>query len=539
MWDLSSYSHISFLVSLLSFIIYLEHMPHRIKKRQAKIQAKRKNTPWRQFVMEIASRDNLTFHKHQWVVTKYPNTKRTWKIISHKKYQNNLNQMVAIQDQWSFFENFRKLRLSFKHRPTIQQGLNENSVYSEMAFWVKNAYLSFTIWVDSENICTSNICYNNCKHVFSSTEVINYGENVYMSRSIFSSSDIFYSCAIKDSNNIRFSSNLIWCSHCIWCSDLQNASYQIKNVQYSKQEYHAHAEKLLHQKNKYTTWHDTMQKKYFNYGNENIEKATSIIVSQDVSHGHGVSYLQGWRNVIFVHGVDRAEHMYDVFDGWSTVSTHFYWVYNAGNLSNHLYCCADIDSSSFLYYCYDLEGCSYCLWCIWLINKSFCIFNKQYTKDERHHEVDKIFTQMEQEWTLWDFFPWSLNPFYFNDTAAYLINDSFTKEEVEAQWYMRRDNNIHVDIPDWVEVVSIDELDTYEWRMLGTQFLASSTDRSIPSWAIRHINPSILKKAIKDEDGNIYRLVKMERDFLIKHWLPIPRKHRLERIKGHVKMSEK
>jgi hypothetical protein len=40
---------------------------------------------------------------------------------------------------------------------------------------------------------------------------------------------------------------------------------------------------------------------------------------------------------------------------------------------------------------------------------------------------------MEKEGTLGDFFPGSMNPFYFNDTAAYLIDDSFTKEEVTAK----------------------------------------------------------------------------------------------------------
>ena len=40
-----------------------------------------------------------------------------------------------------------------------------------------------------------------------------------------------------------------------------------------------------------------------------------------------------------------------------------------------------------------------------------------------------------------------MNPFYFNDTAAYLIDDSFTKEEVEAEGYLWRDEPIKVDIP--------------------------------------------------------------------------------------------
>jgi hypothetical protein len=34
---------------------------------------------------------------------------------------------------------------------------------------------------------------------------------------------------------------------------------------------------------------------------------------------------------------------------------------------------------------------------------------------------------------LGSFFPPIMNPFYFNDTAAYLIDPSFTKEEVTAK----------------------------------------------------------------------------------------------------------
>jgi hypothetical protein len=40
---------------------------------------------------------------------------------------------------------------------------------------------------------------------------------------------------------------------------------------------------------------------------------------------------------------------------------------------------------------------------------------------------------MEQDGTLGEFFPATMNPFYFNDTAAYLIDPSFTKEEVVAK----------------------------------------------------------------------------------------------------------
>jgi hypothetical protein len=40
---------------------------------------------------------------------------------------------------------------------------------------------------------------------------------------------------------------------------------------------------------------------------------------------------------------------------------------------------------------------------------------------------------MNEDGVLGDFFPATMNPFYFNDTAAYLIDPSFTKEEVIAK----------------------------------------------------------------------------------------------------------
>jgi hypothetical protein len=51
------------------------------------------------------------------------------------------------------------------------------------------------------------------------------------------------------------------------------------------------------------------------------------------------------------------------------------------------------------------------------------------------------------------------------------------------------------------------------------------------------IDPTILKKVIRDEEGNVYRVIKMEYDFLMKYGLPLPRKHWLERIRGHFRVK--
>jgi len=55
-----------------------------------------------------------------------------------------------------------------------------------------------------------------------------------------------------------------------------------------------------------------------------------------------------------------------------------------------------------------------------------------------------------------------MNPFYFNDTAAYLIDDSFTKEDVDKDNYLRRDDEIKVDIPQNADIIIIDELSHYQ-----------------------------------------------------------------------------
>jgi hypothetical protein len=53
----------------------------------------------------------------------------------------------------------------------------------------------------------------------------------------------------------------------------------------------------------------------------------------------------------------------------------------------------------------------------------------------------------------------------------------------------------------------------------------------------RRIDPEILKVIIQDEHGNVYKIVKMEYDFLMKHGLPLPRKHWLERMKLNFRIN--
>ena len=107
-------------------------------------------------------------------------------------------------------------------------------------------------------------------------------------------------------------------------------------------------------------------------------------------------------------------------------------------------------------------------------------------------------------------------PFYFNDTAAYLIDKSFTKEEVTQLGYLWRETNNNVDIPPNAEVIDVKDLGNYQ---------------GYDNEGHRKIDPQIVKKVIRDSKGEYYRIIPMELEFLQKYALPLPELHRLERIR--------
>ncbi|PID34993.1 MAG: hypothetical protein CR971_00545 [candidate division SR1 bacterium] len=74
-------------------------MPHRLKVRQEKIQNKRRQTPWREFVKEIASWIPVNLYKVNGDITRYPETKRKiGKLVSLSEFagkrDNNIREDI-------------------------------------------------------------------------------------------------------------------------------------------------------------------------------------------------------------------------------------------------------------------------------------------------------------------------------------------------------------------------------------------------------------------------------------------------------------
>ena len=527
-----------------------------LQARQEKIQNKRKQSSFRDFLLEVASRYTINLHRNQWQLARYPNNDRTVHIIPEKEYAALGNQVndLHYDNNRPFFEQFRDLRLRHKHPHQLTFKQNENADFADVVFGVKNAYLSFTLGNQAENIAYSTVVYTHCNDIYNCVKVTNNSQNIYYCKSVTQSFNVFYSRYINNSSDIRFSSNLTGCKECLFCDNLVNQQYCIENVTYEKDIYLQKKTEILNQKDKFDSYFARVSNTATNYDADNCQ-GEWVSFSSNIENGYYVTRATNGRNMMFVDGINHANNYYDVFEA-GVNSDDFYAVSNAGTGSNHLYCSRQVESSSHLFYCYYMEHCSYCLGCIWLKNASYCILNKQYSKDERHDLVDQIFSTMEEKWVLWLVGPGWINPFYFNDTAAYMIDDSFTKEEVTKLWYLRRDEPIKVDIPADAEVMKVSELGKFEWRKNTLSWVvakpACSTDRD-PGQQInnldssvatlsqndekkRDIDPAILSKIIVDEQGNYYRIIQMEYDFLMKYALPLPRKHRLDRMKENFRL---
>lgn len=495
---------------------------NNLQHRQQKIQEKRKQTPWREFVMEIVSLRSFSLYKSNNLTSIFPQTERIRWIVSHDEFEEYRDKLVGVLGEIDysqpFFDIYKKLWDSVNLPPTILFGSCENANFSDQTVSSKNCYLSYVVIRDCEDVLYSVSVKEGSKNILNSLMVRDWSDTVFYSKGIISSFSVFYSHFITNSSNIWFSSNLVWCTECVGCQNLDNQSYCIKNKKYAKEEYLRLKKQLLAQQQKFSGWQQWISHNGLNRGSESIVHGNANIQSDNLENAYMNYQVSEGRNTILVWGKLQWERVYDAFLQ-TPPESDIYGVFSTG-YGSHIYLSHQIKGWSVIFYSYLLDECSFCLGCIGLKNKSYCIFNKQYTKEERHQKVEIIFWKMENEWILWNFFPWSLNPFYFNDTAASLIED-FTKEEVEAQWYLRRDEELAVDIPDRMDVVKSEELATYESRIDGV-------------WTI---DPTILKKVIKDEAWNVYRIIKMEYDFLVKHWLPLPRKHWLDRLKWNFRLK--
>lgn len=494
--------------------------------RQQKIQNIRMKKTRREFVKEIASRRPLTFYKQQWGISRYPISDRIGTLLNSMSYEDRRKgfEMYGklFDPSISFFDQFAALFKAVPHDRCFQMWAWENTQYADVVWWSSNIYLSNFVVYGCSHVSTSMVVRENCSSIFDSIMVFKNCNAVYGSIGVIESFRVFKSRHIRNCNNIRESQNLQGCQHCIGCSWLENVSYYINNIWYTKEAYEkkaqAYFKKVQHH------WRNIPQFEFWkNLWSESVVNSSFVVNSSHVADSKYSYNLKDCWKVIFGWWEYWDKNMIDVCIGWAVQCSDIYAVQWCSE-SEHVYCC-NLVVGDHLYYSFGLQNCSYCFWCIGLKDKSYYILNKQYTKQQRHEKVNIIFESMESEWVFWEFFPVSMNPFYFNETAASLIED-YSKQEVIDEWFLWNDNEVQADIPEWMQLLTCEELNDYE----GRRELSSTSD-----WKSWQINPEILEKGVKDAFGKVYRISPMEYKFLKKHWLPLPRTHWLNRLKQHFK----
>ena len=90
-----------------------------------------------------------------------------------------------------------------------------------------------------------------------------------------------------------------------------------------------------------------------------------------------------------------------------------------------------------------------------------------------------------------------------------------------------------MDIPEGAITVNSSELGQFEsWEKEISP--DPSLLRGERQWKL---DETVCKRVIIDENGDAYRIIPMELEFLQKHGLPLPRKHRLTRMKENFRIN--
>ncbi|HMY80790.1 MAG TPA: hypothetical protein PLW93_03605 [Candidatus Absconditabacterales bacterium] len=160
-----------------------------LQHRQQKIQDKRKQTPWREFVMDYCSFRPLVFYKNNGFITQYPSDRNIFDIVDPNNYDVvGLSQISNYSGD--FFDAFRLLRKQIPEPTKVYWQNNENSNYASYVASSKNVYLSNTVGT-GENILYSLSCKGNVRNVCSSLMARDNCENVFQSAGIIQSYNIF------------------------------------------------------------------------------------------------------------------------------------------------------------------------------------------------------------------------------------------------------------------------------------------------------------------------------------------------------------
>ncbi|MDD4287614.1 MAG: hypothetical protein PHN33_04680 [Candidatus Peribacteraceae bacterium] len=405
-----------------------------------------------------------------------------------------------------FFEQFHDLSL-VAPRPCIVNMSSENSAYTNHSAYNKNCYMCINTGYCEDCFYTSDFTPDsrNCADCLAVQKCERCYECVDCKQCAFST--YLHECI--NCTNCSFCYDCQGCSDCFGCWNLRHKRYCINNEQLTKDAYEAKL-KVLHP----VTWKAAQEqcaRFQKDVAERALHKALVLEHCENVTGDH-LAHCKNCHNCFYVFESEDCAYCYDTgmvkncLDTLEPLRGELQYESHGCNLGYSLcvcskcYECKSVLYSQYCWYCTD------CFGCFGLRNKKYCIFNKQYTKEEYETLVPKVIDAMCKAGEWGHFFPISLSPFGYNETAAHRYYPLKREAAWERKWRWRDQKE---DSPKVSKVIPAAQLPT----------TIDDTPDDILDWAIECARTK-----------RPFRIVKQELEFYRANGLPIPYLHPDERF---------
>ncbi len=280
-------------------------------------------------------------------------------------------------------------------------------------------------------------------------------ELCYESIGVNGSYRTFFSDGVGECVDVWFSRSCNSCTNCFGCVNLRGASYQIFNLQYSKEEYFEKLKEMRldswsalqeWDKKSKAFWLTKPYKEY--HGNSLNLNVTGEYVyeSKNSKEAYISSYVENSKYTQLIT-VASTKDCYD-YSGWGNGAELLYECVQSGN---------GVHNSKFASHCFsDVINTEYCHWaigaknnfgCVNLKRKQYCILNKEYSKEEYEKLKAEIIEDMKKRpyvdelgrtYPYGEFFHIAFGKFAYNNSNA---NKFFpkTKEQALSEGYSWND----------------------------------------------------------------------------------------------------
>jgi len=333
-----------------------------------------------------------------------------------------------------FFEQFAELHHAVPHL-ALHVTNSENSDYTNLSGYNNNCHLIFASEYNEDCLYgTQVIKSKNCLDTVNCIQ----SSYCYDVTDVQDCYQVLYSQDCKNCTESMFLFNCNNCNNCLFSSNLRNQQYYIYNKKHTKEEYEATRDQLLNQLSQGQL--NTLKEQFQTYKYNSIHKNVSLTNCENTLG----NFLNNCKNTQICFDLDNGEDCRYVYTGYqvkdlmdvchTTEMELCYEGLSVGYKSYNVLFANGAWSSSNAYYVDNVHSCQNVFGCSNLRNKQYCILNKQYTKEEYEALLPRIIEHMKSTGEWGQFFPSSLSPFAYEDSAAndyYPLTNKVTKYQGE------------------------------------------------------------------------------------------------------------